>query len=87
MNGSNLARGGSPIRGTFATVPHVRLVPDLITVSHGTTMYASTFKPLNTSLETFITELSKSTERGEKSRRTPKKPKPYKNSQMAALMF
>ena len=45
------------------TVPQVRSVPDLTTVSHDTTMYASMFEPLNRSLETFITKLSKSTER------------------------
>ena len=37
------------------------------------------FEPLNRSLETFITKLSKSIERGESSRRTLKKPKPYKD--------
>ena len=37
------------------------------------------FEPLNRSLETFITKLSKSTERGDRSRRTLKKPKPYKD--------
>ena len=37
------------------------------------------FEPLNRSLETFITKLSKSTERGERSRRTLKKPKSYKD--------
>ena len=42
-------------------------------------MYASTFEPLNRSLETLITKLSKSTERGERSRRTLKKPKSYKD--------
>ena len=41
-------------------------------------MYASMFEPLNRSPETFITKLSKSTERGERSRRTLKKPKSYK---------
>ena len=61
------------------TVPQVRSMPDLITVSQDTTMYASMFKPLNRSLETFITKLSKSTERGERSRRTLKKPKSYKH--------
>ena len=60
------------------TVPQVSSVPDLITVSQDTTMYASMFEPLNRSLETFITKLSKSTERGERSRRTLKKPKSYK---------
>ena len=59
------------------TVPQVRSVPDLTTVSQDTTMYASIFEPLNRSLETFITKLSKSTERGERSRRTLKKPKSY----------
>ena len=49
------------------TVPQVSSVPDLTTVSQDTTMYASMFEPLNRSLETFITKLSKSTERGERS--------------------
>ena len=66
------------------TVPQVSSVPDLTTVSHDTTMYASMFEPLNRSLETFITKLSKSTERGERSRRTLKKPK---TSQTAALIL
>ena len=61
------------------TVPQVRLVPDLTTVSQDTTMYGSMFEPLNRSLETFITKLSKSTERGERSRKTLKKPKSYKD--------
>ena len=50
------------------TVPQVSSVPDLTTVSQDTTMYASMFEPLNRSLETFITKLSKSTERGERSK-------------------
>ena len=41
------------------TVPQVRSVPDLTTVSQNTTMYVSMFEPLNRSLETFITKLSK----------------------------
>ena len=61
------------------TVPQVSSVPDLTTVSQDTTMYASMFEPLNRSLETFITKLSKSTERGERSGRTLKKPKSYKD--------
>ena len=61
------------------TVPQVSPVPDLTTVSQDTTMYASMFEPLNRYLETFITKLSKSTERGERSRRTLKKPKSYKD--------
>ena len=61
------------------TVPQVRSVPDLTTVSQDTTMYASMYEPLNRSLETFITKLSKSTERGERSRRTLKKPKSYED--------
>ena len=55
------------------TVPQARSVPDLTTVSQDTTMYASMFEPLNRSLEIFITKLSKSTERGERSRRTLKR--------------
>ena len=61
------------------TVPQVSSLPDLTTVSQDTTMYASMFEPLNRSLETFIAKLSKSTERGERSRRTLKKPKSYKD--------
>ena len=61
------------------TVPQVRSVPDLTTVSQDTTMYASMFEPLNRSLETIITKLSRSTEREERSRRTLKKPKSYKD--------
>ena len=41
------------------TVPRVRSVPDLTTVSQDTRMYASMFEPLNRSLETFITKISK----------------------------
>ena len=59
-------------------MPQVRSVPDLTTVSQNTTMYVSMFEPLNRSLETFITKLSKSTERRERSRRALKKPKSYK---------
>ena len=61
------------------TVPQISSVPDLTTVLQDTTLYASMFEPLNRSLETFITKLSKSTERGERSRRTLKKPKSYKD--------
>ena len=61
------------------TVPQVRSVPDLTSVSQETTMYASMFEPLNRSHETFITKLSKSIERGERSRETLEKPKSYKD--------
>ena len=61
------------------TMPQVSSVPDLTTVSQDTTMYASFFEPLNRSLETFITKLSMSPERGERSRKTLKKPKSYKD--------
>ena len=42
-------------------------------------MYASMFEPVKRSLEVFITKRSKSTERGERSIRTLKKPKSYKD--------
>ena len=61
------------------TVPQVRSVLDLTTLSQDTTMYASMFESLNRSLKKFITKLSKSTERGERSRRALKKPKSYKD--------
>ena len=61
------------------TMPQVASVPDLTTVSQDTTKHAPMFEPLNRSLETFITKLSLSTERGERSRRTIKKPKSCKD--------
>ena len=61
------------------TLPQVRSVPDLSTVWQDKTMYASMFKPLNRFLETFITKRSNSTERGERSTRTVKKPNSFKD--------
>ena len=61
------------------TVSQARSVPDLTTVSQDTTMYGSMFEHLNRSFETFFTKLSKSTERGGKSRRTLKEPNSYKD--------
>ena len=40
---------------------------------------ATAFEPLNTSLETFLTRLSRTNERSEKSRRVFKKPRCYKD--------
>ena len=54
-------------------------MPHLTTILQDTTINASMFEPLNRSLETFITKLSKSTERGERSRRALKKPKSYQD--------
>ena len=68
-----------PSGARLLTVPHVRLVPDLTTVSHDTTMIVSMSQPLNRSPETFINKLTKFTERGEWSRRTLKLPKSYKD--------
>ena len=69
----------------LATVPQGRSVPDLTTVLQDTKVYASRFEPLNRSLETFITKLSKSTQRGERSIRTLKKPKSYKDEPEAGI--
>ena len=55
------------------------------TVSHDFTIYAPMFEPLNKSLETFITKLPKSTEGGERSRRTLKKPESYKDESDGCL--
>ena len=68
-----------PTRRQVRSVPQIRSMPDLTTVPQDTTMYASMFEPLNRSLETFITKLSKSFEKRERSRRTLKKPKSYKD--------
>ena len=77
------ATSGAPL----PTVSPVRSVPDLTTISHYTSMYASMFEPMNKSLETFNTKLSKSTERGERSRRTHKKPKSYKDESDGYLIL
>ena len=61
------------------TLPQFRSRPDLTTVSQDTTINASMFEPLNRYLETFITKLSKSSEREERPRRTLKKPKSIKD--------
>ena len=78
LDGSKHAIGGSPIGGSFAHSTACQIFPDMTTVSHDTTMYASMFEQLNRPLETLITKPSKSTERGERSRRTLMKPKSYK---------
>ena len=64
------------------TGPQVRSVPDLTIISHDSTMYALMFEPLKRSLETFITKLSKSTERGERSRNRSR----TRTSQIAVLI-
>ena len=61
------------------TIAHCTTSPNLTTVSQDTTIYASMFEPLNRSFETFITKLSKSIERGERSKRTLENPKSYKD--------
>ena len=76
---SSSNRENYPLGARLPTVPHVRSVTGLTTVSHGFTFYASMFEPLNRSRETFITKLSKSTETGERSQRSLKKPKSYKD--------
>ena len=68
-----------PHRGHVYRQCHKSVNVDLTTVSQETTMYASIIEPLNRSLETFITKLLKSNERGERSRRTLKNPKSYKD--------
>ena len=47
--------------------------------SRDATAMATAFEPLNRSLETFLTRLSRTNERSEKSRRVFKKPRCYKN--------
>ena len=74
LNRSKYARGETPSRGHV-----VRSVPYFTTISHDTKIYASMFEPLNRSLETFFTKVSKSTKRGERSRMTLRKPKFYKD--------
>ena len=61
------------------TMPQVRSVPDLNTVSQDTTLYASMFGFLNRSLEKFIAKLLMSAERGERPQWIINKTKSYMN--------
>ena len=70
--------GDSDCRDAPNTEPLTRCEDTQAGHSRDSTAMATAFEPLNRSLETFLTRLSKTNERSEKSRRVFKKPRCYK---------
>ena len=71
--------GDSDCRYAPNTEPLTRCDDTQAVHSRDATAMATAFEPLNRSLETFLTRLSKTNERSEKSRRVFKKPRCYKD--------
>ena len=71
--------GDSDCRDAPNTEPLTRCDDTQAGHSRDATAMATAFEPLNRSLETFLTRLSKTNERSEKSRRVFKKPRCYKD--------
>ena len=70
---------GSDCRDAPYTEPSTRCENTQVGHSRDATAMATAFEPLNRSLETFLTRLSKTNERSEKSRMGFKKPRCYKD--------
>ena len=70
--------GDSDCRDAPHTEPSTRCEDTQAGHSRDATAIATAFEPLNRSLETFLTRLSRTNERSEKSRRVFKKPRCYK---------
>ena len=73
------AHGDSDCRDAPHTEPSTRCEDTQAGHSRDATAMATAFEPLNRSLETFLTRLSRTNERSEKSRRVFKKPRCYKD--------
>ena len=73
------AHGDSDCRDAPHTEPSTRCEDTQAGHSRDATAMATAFEPLNRSLETFLTRLSGTNERSEKSRRVFKKPRCYKD--------
>ena len=71
--------GDSDCRDAPNTEPLTRCEDTQAGHSRDATAMATAFEPLNRSLETFLTKLSRTNERSEKSRRVFKKPRCYKD--------
>ena len=71
--------GDSDCRDAPHTEPLTRCEDTQARHSRDSTAMATAFEPLNRSLETFLTRLSRTNERSEKSRRVFKKPRCYKD--------
>ena len=77
-NGGN-TDGDSDCRDATNTEPSTRCEDTQAGHSRDATAMATAFEPLNRSLETFLTRLSRTNERSEKSRGVFKKPRCYKD--------
>ena len=73
------SHGDSDCRDAPNTEPLTRCDDTQAGHSRDATAMATAFEPLNRSLETFLTRLSRTNERSEKSRRVLKKPRCYKD--------
>ena len=73
------SHGDSDYRDAPNTEPLTRCDDTQAGHSRDATAMATAFEPLNRSLETFLTRLSRTNERSEKSRRVFKKPRCYKD--------
>ena len=73
------AHGDSDCRDAPHTEPSTRCEDTQAGHSRDATAISTAFEPLNRSLETFLTRLSRTNERSEKSRRVFKKPRCYKD--------
>ena len=79
MGQAGSAHGDSDCGDAPHTEPSTRCEDTQTGHSRDATAMATAFEPLNRSLETFLTRLSKTNERSEKSRRVFKKPRCYKD--------
>ena len=79
MGQAGNAHGDLDCRDAPHTEPSTRCEDTQAGHSRDATAMATAFEPLNRSLETFLTRLSRTNERSEKSRRVFKKPRCYKD--------
>ena len=79
MGQAGNTNGNSDCRDVPHTEPLTRCEDTQAGHSRDATAMATAFEPLNRSLETFLTRLSRINERSEKSRRVFKKPRCYKD--------
>ena len=79
MGQAGNTHGDSDCRDAPHTEPLTRCEDTQAGHSRDATAMATAFEPLNRSLETFFTRLSRTNERSEKSRRVFKKPRCYKD--------
>ena len=77
--------GDSDCRDAPHTEPLTRCEDTQAGHSRDATAMATAFEPLNRSLETFLTRLSRTNERSEKSRRVFKKPRCYKDESYGCI--